>query len=391
MNQPFDVLVVGGGVVGLSAALAMAQRGFSVAVIDSGTLTTDTSAQDARVYAINQASQALLQQLHVWQHLHASRMSPYQKMHVWDALSGAHIDFDARYIAAQNLGAILEESVLKQALLQQIAVVPGIALFPSCTVDNVVSDLHGVTVCSQHQVWQGQLLMIADGANSPTREQLKVALTTWPYHQQALVASVATERPHQQTAYQVFNPDGPLALLPLSTAHQCSIVWSTDLEHAQKLMNLSEQAFNEELTQAFAKKLGQIALSSPRHQFSLQMRHVKQYSGTRWLLLGDAAHTIHPLAGLGLNVGLADVSAWAACVDSIKAPFYSKRVLGAYQRERKSAVWQIIMLMEGFKRVFGSSVAPVAALRGLGLNACNQFTPLKRLFIQHAAGQKSAR
>ena len=386
MNQQFDVLVVGGGIIGLTAALAMAQRGQTVAVIDATALTVDTSTADRRVYAINQASQALLLQLGAWQHLDFKRVSSYTTMHVWDSVNGAHIDFDSRCIAAQNLGAIIEESVLKQALLHQVYNQSNISLFPHHRVDDVCVEAQGAKIFSQDDIWEGQLLMIADGANSPTREQLKVELTRWSYHQEALVATVSTEKPHQKTAYQIFNPTGPLAFLPLVDSHQCSIVWSTHSELSHRLMGLNEDEFNAELTQAFAHHLGQVKLVGMRHQFSLHMRHVKQYTGTCWLLLGDAAHTIHPLAGLGLNVGLADVNAWIRGLDSSKGNFFSKTLLGAYQRERKHAVWQTILLMEGFKRLFSHSSAPISTLRGLGLRTCNEFTPLKRLFIQHASG-----
>ncbi|KTD57751.1 FAD-dependent monooxygenase [Legionella shakespearei] len=386
MTQQFDVLVAGGGIVGLTSALAMAQRNYSVAVIDAGSLTVTADKQDLRVYAINKASQSLLTQLGVWQHLDGSRISPYRQMHVWDGVNGAYIDFDSRMIAAQNLGFIIEESVLKQALLEHIGNEPRIHLFAQSSVEDVVNQDSGIRISSKDCVWDGQLLMVADGANSPSRQKLDVALTSWPYEQHAIVAMVKTEKAHQSTAYQVFNPDGPLALLPLTDPHHCSIVWSTDSERSHNLMALDEEQFNTALTRAFAHQLGTIELLSTRHQFPLHMRHVKQYAGSHWLLLGDAAHTIHPLAGLGLNLGLADISSWLKCLDTSKNTLVSGKILGAYQRERKHAVWQTIMLMEGFKRLFGNSQAPVISLRGLGLRFCNDFSPIKRLFIQHAAG-----
>ncbi|ARM33986.1 FAD-dependent oxidoreductase [Legionella longbeachae] len=389
MRQEFNVLVVGGGIVGLTSALAMAQRGYTVAIIDAGSLKTDALCADTRVYAINHASQMLLQQLNVWHHLEQSRISPYCRMHVWDSVSGAHIDFDSRYVAEQNLGFIMEESVLKNALFKQIALHPAIHLFPNRFVEEISFDDDGVTASNTKQSWKGLLLMIADGAQSPVRKKLKVALTSWSYDQQALVATVFTEKEHKQTAYQVFHPDGPLAFLPLADPHQCSIVWSTKPNHAKELMSLSDHEFNKSLTQAFAKRLGKVEVISARHQFSLHMRHAHQYAGKRWLLLGDAAHTIHPLAGLGLNVGLADVSSWLHCLDAVSGGICSKKALGAYQRERKAAVWQIILLMEGFKRLFGNSFGPVVTLRSLGLGFCNGFTPIKRLFIQHARGVSS--
>lgn len=386
MNHQFDVLVIGGGIVGLTAALAMAQRNYSVAVIDAGALSADITIRDMRVYAINRASQALFNELEVWRHMDSSRLAPYSQMHVWDALSGAYIDFDARIIAEQNLGTIIEESILKMALLDQVSIVSNISLFPHNAVNEVVPSEQNVRIFSQEHSWDGQLLMIADGAHSPARQKLNVELTSWPYNQNALITTVTTEKSHQNTAWQIFNPDGPLAFLPLANPFQSSIVWSTHPQRVEHLLALDEEEFNTELSKAFAQHLGRVCISGTRHQFPLLMRHVKQYTGLRWLLLGDAAHTIHPLAGLGLNVGLADIKSWLKYLDMGNGCLVSNRMLGSYQRERKHAVWQIIMLMEGFKRLFGNSASSLTALRGLGLRACNDFTPIKRLFINHAAG-----
>ncbi|KTD36550.1 2-polyprenyl-6-methoxyphenol hydroxylase [Legionella nautarum] len=385
MSQQFDVVVIGGGVVGLTAALAMQSRGFSVAIIDAGNLTANTTIPDPRVYAINQASQDLLQELGVWAHLDSERLSPYRQMYVWDAASNAHIQFDARMIASDHLGTIMEESVLKQALLRLLN--EKVVFFANHRVSGLESYKDFIQISTGETSWQAQLLMIADGATSPCRELLRVPLTTWPYHQQAVVASVQTEKSHQQTAYQVFNADGPLAFLPLTQEQQCSIVWSTSTAHAQRVMALSDEDFNQELEAAFASRLGKVKVMGKRYQFPLIMRHAKQYSGERWLLLGDAAHTIHPLAGLGLNVGLADVATWLACSEKLTTLSAVKKILGSYQRQRKYAVWQVIAMMDGFKSLFTNPLAPVIALRGLGLRICNGLTPLKRIFIEQAAGK----
>jgi 2-polyprenylphenol 6-hydroxylase len=386
MNSNYDVLVVGGGIVGLTAALAMARRHYHVAVIDGGELTTNIDVPDARVFAINHASKTLFESLGVWDSIDTKRISPYTHMHVWDGVNSASIDFDARTILAPSLGAILEESVIKDALLHRIAQQSNISLYPKQQVEHVECTAEQVKLLSKDGHWVGQLLMIADGAKSPLRDLLGVELTSWPYNHHAIVATVRTEKPHQQTAYQIFNPDGPLAFLPLVDPHHCSIVWSTQPTRVEQLMSLSEEPFCQELSKAFAYRLGQAELISTRHQFPLQMRHVKQYVGHRWLLLGDAAHTIHPLAGLGLNLGLADIDQWLQLLDTHKRSIISKKLLGAYQRSRKHEVWQVILLMEGFKRFFSYTNPPLLTLRGIGLRFCNNFTPLKRLFIQHASG-----
>ena len=385
MTQAYDVIIVGGGIVGLTAALAMAERGFSVAVIDAGSLDGELKATE-RVYAINHASKVLFEQLGVWALIDESRISPYQHMHVWDSTTTKFIDFDSRVIASQELGVILEESAIKKALLQKIVAEQNITCFPGTRARRVLNDSEVVTVSCDDTIWKGRLLMIADGAKSPTRNLLNVPITSWPYHQHALVATVNTEKAHLQTAYQVFNPDGPLAFLPLVDNHQCSIVWSTTRARALTLLSLAEEEFNHELGKASAHKLGNVRLKSSRHQFPLIMRHTQRYVGKNWLLLGDAAHTIHPLAGLGLNVGLADVAAWLSCLAASNQQFTSK-ALGAYQRERKYAVWQIIALMSGLKTLFANPLPPIAALRGFGLELCNRITPLKRLLIEQAAGK----
>ena len=387
MRRIYDVLVIGGGVVGLTAAIAMAERQYSVAVIDAGSLTVNPALPELRVYAINQASQTLLQELNVWQYVDKKRISPYKKMHVWDGINGSCIDFDSRTIAASSLGIIIEEAILKQALLQKVSSLEKISLFAHSRVNEVSNLEQGMQVLSEGKQWEGRLLMVADGANSPTRQKLKVELTTWSYNQQALIATVKTEKPHQQTAYQVFNPDGPLAFLPLVNSHHCSIVWSADSNRAQQLMALSDEEFNLELDKAFAQHLGKAQLITSRHQFPLHMRHAKQSTGPGWVLLGDAAHTLHPLAGLGLNVGLADVRAWITHLDAAPQPILgAKSILAAFQRERKHAVWQTILLLEGLKRLYGTSALPVTLVRGLGLRLCNSLSLLKRLFISHAAG-----
>ncbi|RUR16720.1 FAD-dependent monooxygenase [Legionella septentrionalis] len=385
MSEYYDVLVLGGGVVGLSAAIAMRQRGYSVGIVDAGMLAADIAKPDARVYAINQASQSLLQALAVWEQIIKSRISPYTNMYIWDAANQAHIEFDARMVGTDRLGTIIEESVLKQALLARAAEL-GVSFFANNKVHAVAPDSEEIRVAAGANAWRAQLLMIADGANSATRDLLGVELTSWPYHQQAIVVNVRTEYAHQYTAYQVFNADGPLAFLPLADAHECSIVWSTTQQRAQFLMGLSEEKFNQELTRAFAAKLGSVQIASTRYQFPLHMRHVKQYQGMRWMLMGDAAHTIHPLAGLGLNLGLEDISAWLSILDAQLA--WSPKELRAYQRQRKYAVWQMIAAMQGLKTLFANPLRPVIHLRGFGLNACNQLPILKRFFIEQAAGSR---
>ncbi|MFZ4076613.1 MAG: FAD-dependent oxidoreductase [Legionellaceae bacterium] len=385
MHESFDVMVVGGGVVGLSAALAMLQRGFSVALFDAGDLEAQDQTQGGRVYALNQASQTLLQRLGVWSRLDERQVSSYQSMYVWDALSGAKLEFDARSMAASSLGVMLNEGVLKKALLVTADGV-GLTRFSRCVITRVQPHEQGVSIFSDERAWHARLLIVADGPHSALRTLLHVPMTTWPYHQHAVVAQVQTTKPHQQTAYQVFEGKGALAFLPLVDPYQCSIVWSTSAPHASVLMKASDEQFSASLTQAFESRLGRVDVVGRRHEFPLHMRHTSSYVGPSWMLMGDAAHTLHPLAGLGLNVGLADVDAWCRLLDNRPGELNASRLLHAYQRERKYAVWQVIALMQGLKMLFTSPFSGVVATRGWGLNAVNRLTFLKKYLIAQAAG-----
>lgn len=381
----YEIIVVGGGVVGLCTALAMAQKGRQLALIDAGDFTVNTDTPDLRVYAINPASQLFLQSLGVWSLLPAHRLSPYRHMHVWDGTSQAAINFDARMIAASSLGFIIEESILKQALLQRLADFPNIDRFPQQRISRVDSEEPIVSVHASNQSWQTDLLLVADGANSPLRSLLQTPIDTWSYHQHALVARVKTHENHQQTAWQIFNPQGPLAFLPLVDEHTCSIVWSTSPQHAQSLMQLDDDTFNEQLQAAFANKLGAVRVIGERRLFPLQMRQAQQYVGDNWALLGDAAHTVHPLAGLGLNLGLADVRCLVDLMQKAPNGLLGKASLGAYQRQRRSEVWQTILALDSLKTLFASPFPPMRFLRGVGLNLCNQLPFIKRLFIEQAS------
>ena len=379
-----DVLVVGGGVVGLTAAIGMASRGFSTVVLDAGVLDASDVALNTRVYAINAASQGLLTKLGVWACLPEEGRAPYRGMHIWDALNQAEIKFHAREQAQSELGFILEDTVLKQALLKR-ADAQGVDLISQARVAACVETTRGMQVTTDDgRLWDTKLLMVSDGANSRVRAMLDVALISKSYQHDALVVTVETEKPHDETAYQVFHADGPLAFLPLKSAHQCSIVWSHPPKRISTLMALEDRAFELELAKAFSNKLGAVRVLSVRTAHPLQMRHVQQYRGRAWMLLGDAAHTIHPLAGLGLNVGLADVSAWLRLLD--KQGMWSWRTLCSYQRERKHAVWLVISLMQGIKTLFGITHAPVKLMRGVGIRALHQLTPLKRKVMAYASG-----
>lgn len=381
-----DALVVGGGIVGLAGALAYAKYGHRVVLLDKTPLEAK-STTPARWYAINQASQALLERLGAWQHLDASALSPYLGMQVWEGSTLAQIEFDARMVGRDKLGYFIEESVLVNALLKAAQKDARIVLRGNERIETM-RVIEGIReIQTTENIYHCRQLLVADGAGSESRAKLGVGLHSWSYGHDALVCSVKTQKTHRHIAYQVFYPEGPLALLPTNDNHQCSMVWSVPPERAKQLLSLDESGFEAELQRAFGRRLGSLHLASTRVSFPLRMRHAEHYSGVDWLLAGDAAHTVHPLAGLGLNIGLADIAELERYLADNTNTMANGRQLKAYQRVRKARVWQTILALEAIKRSFASNNALLAGLRTLALGRFNAFMPLKRWFIEQADGR----
>ncbi len=383
MTDYVDFMVMGAGVMGLCTALALHQRGYTVTILEASNLAYDQHVS-SRVYALNLASQQLLQTLGIWDQVKV-HSAPYERMQVWDAQTTAQIAFDARMLAQDRLGVILEESYLKHALLQTVHA-SNISLLTQWQTQAVDDTADCITVTSAQQTQQAAFLLIADGARSPTRELLQIPMTTWPYHQHAIIATVAVEHPHERTAYQVFCEQGPLAFLPMQDPRHCAIVWSSATAHVDTLLALSDADFVSALAQTFEHKLGAIQLLSARKSYPLHMQHVRQYTGSRWIILGDAAHTIHPLAGLGLNLGLADLTTFLSLLNGRSPVVLSQRALRSYQRHRKHELWQMILFLQAMHQMFTHAYFPMKLLRRFGLTLCDRLPWVKRRLMAHASG-----
>lgn len=384
-----DVAVVGGGLVGLTLACALGHRGVRVAVVEARVpeaLSRD--AFDQRTSAISPVSQRILTAVGAWRHLPQERLAPFERMCVWDRPRQGEVHFDAADADLPRLGYIVENRELVHALEQEAASVATLRMYRPATLERLEPTPRTMALVLDGTRIEARLVAGADGARSRVRELAGIEAKVSAYEQEALVATVRTAEPHQDTAWQRFLPDGPLAFLPLPQ-NWCCVVWSTRPEHAAMLQAMPEGDLRNALTDAFEARLGPVRELSGRGRFPLVRVQARRYLAHRIALLGDAAHTIHPLAGQGVNLGLLDAAALAEIVEDLLAVDRDPGLEGnlrRYERWRRGHNLLTGQAMSGFNQLFGSSLAPVAAARNLGFALTDRLTPLKRLFIRYASG-----
>jgi len=327
--------------------------------------------------------------LEVWQSILEKRVSPYQAMRVWENDSDATISFDAMDIGQQNLGFIVENSVIVSSMIEKLRQNYNVHMFESCTL--VEREIHKnklMLVTDSRISVETSLLIGADGAQSEVRKLCEIDTEIFDYTQDAIVTQVRVEKNHQNTAWQNFLPTGPVAMLPLQDG-SCSIVWSCDRAYADELMELPDDAFCTSLSNCFRQRLGKVLECGKRFRFPLRQHHATQYISKFTALVGDAAHTTHPLAGLGANIGLLDVAALAEVIDTARGKgrnIANHTVLRRYERWRKGENALVLGMMKGFKTVFGYPGEPAKVTRQLGITVANQIPPLKRQFEKYAMG-----
>jgi 2-octaprenylphenol hydroxylase len=397
----FDVIIVGAGIAGSALACALGNSGLSVAIIETQKPSLEWPEQsnsvsgfDPRVSALTVASENFLTQLDVWQVISERRASPYQFMHVWDADGTASIDFSAREVNQSHLGHIVENRIIVTALMQRLNNLSNVQIIAPSSFDRMVDDGDKKNVLlGDGRCLSAPLIVAADGARSIIREQAGFKTREWDYGHQAIVATVETELGHQQTAWQRFLPAGPLAFLPLNTSDGhtdfCSIVWSTLPQEAEVLMAQDDEAFAASLAMAFEHRLGGIKSVSRRFSFPLRQRHAVDYFKPGVVLVGDAAHTIHPLAGQGINIGLQDVQVLAEELLRAQERQLSvghPSVLSRYQRRRKGNNLLMMAAMEGFKRLFAEPSLTVRWMRNSGMRWVDKTKPLKNKIVRQAMG-----
>jgi 2-polyprenylphenol 6-hydroxylase len=395
METRADLLIVGAGMVGSALALALQDSGLEILVLDGGPLSVKPfdpqSAFEPRVSALSAASQRILDRLNVWDGIAARRASPYREMQVWDGTGTGQVHFSAASVHADVLGHIVENRVVQDALLERLHD-SDIGLLANARLEQMRrSGDDWLLTLADGRTLRAPLVIAADGANSAVRRLTGCATREWDYLHHAIVTSVCTADSHQHTAWQRFTEEGPLAFLPLEREgeHWCSIVWSVTPTEAQRLMALGDDEFCRDLEKAFEGRLGTVLSADPRLCVPLRQRHAKRYVAEGLALIGDAAHTIHPLAGQGVNLGFLDAAVLAEVLLHAATRgerLADVRVLSRFERRRMPHNLALMAAMEGLERLFQADPLPLRWLRNTGLKWVDNLPEAKAMFVRQALG-----
>ncbi|HKS35504.1 MAG TPA: FAD-dependent 2-octaprenylphenol hydroxylase [Enterobacteriaceae bacterium] len=390
--QSVDVAIVGGGMVGLAVACGLQGSGLRVAVLEQH--PPQPLAADAppalRVSAINGASEKLLTHLGVWSNIVAQRASCYHGMEVWEKDSFGRIAFNDESMGYSHLGHIVENAVIHSALWQKAQSCADVTLLAPAELQQVVwGENDAFLTLKDGTMLTARLVVGADGARSWLRDKADIPLTFWDYRHHAMVATIRTAEPHGAVARQAFHGDGILAFLPLSDPHLCSIVWSLSPQEAERLQQAPEDEFNRALSVAFDNRLGLCQVESERQLFPLTGRYARQFAAHRLALVGDAAHTIHPLAGQGVNLGFMDA---AELIDELRRLHRQGKDIGQhlylrrYERSRKHSAAVMLAGMQGFRNLFAGDNPGLKLLRDVGLKLADTLPGVKPQLIRQAMG-----
>ncbi|MBA4142252.1 MAG: UbiH/UbiF family hydroxylase [Nitrosospira sp.] len=385
----FDVVIVGGGLVGGSLALALKDSGLKIALVESRApvpLPTDES-WDSRIYAISPGSARFLQELGAWQALDVTRITPVYKMAVFGDDAAARLDFSAYDIGSPELAFIVENRQLQTAIWDRLKRQKKyVRMFcPAQCASMIRSESHIDLTLHDGSVLQTALIVGADGLNSWVREGGKIEVSRHPYQQIGVVANFSGDRRHNNVAHQWFRRDGVLALLPLPDK-MVSMVWSLKEERARALLDLSEMELCFQVTDASCRALGNLQLVTPPAGFPLSFLHVKQLVQPRLALIGDAAHGIHPLAGQGVNLGLRDAQELARTLVArgMQPDCGDYPLLRHYERARKEDILALELVTDGLQKLFDNTNPTLVRLRNLGLGITNRLPLIKDRLMQHA-------
>lgn len=403
METDYDILIIGGGLVGLTAALACANAGFKIGVVDIAAPSDQLAdAHDGRASAISTASFRMMRALGVADALvegDDTHAGPIHKILISDAVVGKtpsplSLFFDADEIADTNdgeaLGYMVENRRMRHALHQCIKANANIKWIAPATLEILSEEGGEITaILADGQSLSAKIVIGADGRNSSVRDLVGIEYDEWPCNQSAIVTTVAHEKPHNGIAHELFLPSGPFAILPL-TGNRSSIVWTETPRAAAAAMQLSEAQFRAELARRFGSFLGKVGPIAPRWCYPLSFRHAKKYTAPRTVLIGDAAHAIHPIAGQGFNLGLRDVAALADILVTARAEgqdIGSELTLNGFETWRKFDNTALTAACDVFNRLFSNNIAPVRHARRVGLGLVDKLPMARKFFMREASGQ----
>lgn len=389
LNQSIDVVVVGGGMVGAAAALGLAQNGFQVAVIEQqAPAAFDPASQpDVRISAISSASVGLLKSLGVWDAIRAMRSHAYRQLETWEWES-AHVSFKAQEVGLPELGYMVENQVLQLALWQELEANPNVTLVCPAHIERMHGQAGNWTLhFADEQTLTVPMVIGADGANSQVRRWAGIGIHAWQYRQSCMLITVKCEQAPGDSTWQHFTPSGPHAFLPLFD-NWASLVWYDSPARIRQLQNMTMPQLQKAIEASFPERLCKVTPVASG-AFPLTRRHALQYTQQGLALIGDAAHTIHPLAGQGVNLGYRDVDALLDVM--IKARSYGEnwadsRVLKRYQTRRQADNFLMQSGMDLFYAGFSNTLGPLRVIRNLGLMAAEHGGVLKRQALKYALG-----
>jgi len=393
MKRDADIVIGGGGMVGTTLALALAQGGLKVVVCDPVPPAAATDAKfDGRVSALSYSTQRMFEALGVWPRL-AKDAQPILDILVTDAPLGRtpspfSLHFDSDEIG-RPMGAIAENRHIRRALFEALEAEKNITLIAPAAMTGLTEDGARITASlSNGDEVMASLAVAADGRESPMREEMGIGIIGWSYPQWGIVATVEHEKPHNGVAYEHFLSSGPFAILPM-TGNRSSLVWTERDTIAPAMMKLPEDEFNAEIARRFGDHLGATKAAGPRWSYPLKFHLARGFVKPRFALCGDSAHGIHPIAGQGLNLGLKDAAALAETVlDTARLglDIGALDALKRYERWRRFDSFTLAAATDGFNRLFSNDIAPLRFARDLGLGIVDQIAPLRRFFMRHAGG-----
>ena len=387
-HPSYDTIIVGGGMVGMSLAVALAREGLQVALIEKASLPSQLDPTfDGRVSAIALGSKNILENIGVWEGM-AKEAQPILDIRVSDGAAPFFLHYCHRDIGSEPFGYIVENRYIRHALHAAARETSNITLYENTTVADFAADDSGCNVHVNGKTLRCRLLIAADGKQSPLRKQSGIKAAEWGYGQTAIVCTIRHEKSHEGLAQERFLPAGPFAVLPM-TGNRSSLVWVEPDDRVDTYLTLPDGEFAQEITERVGTYLGSITVEGKRFSYPLSLMHAYSYIGERLALIGDAAHAIHPIAGQGVNLGFRDVAVLTELVAErfrLGMDIAAPDVLEHYQQWRRFDNTTMLAVTDGLNRLFSNNVIPLRVARNLGMWAVGKMPPIKRFFMRHAMG-----